>query len=78
MQEYHFYLLDNDARIRSLKILNCLDDLAALEFAQAMKAPAVVEIWQETRLLTRLDANGESAFQADAPLLGPSPARKAP
>ena len=58
MREYHFYFLDQQSQIQSTKIAHCADDLAALEFAQRLNAPADIEIWQSTRLVTRLNAEG--------------------
>ena len=60
MREYHFYLLDQHSQIKSTKIAQCADDLAALEFAQQLKAPADIEIWHGTHLITRLNAKGDS------------------
>jgi hypothetical protein len=64
MREYHFYFLDHQSQIQSTKIAHCVDDLAALEFAQQLKAPADIEIWQSTRLVTRLNAEGDYAQRA--------------
>ena len=60
MREYHFYFLDQQSQIQSLKITYCADDLDALKFAQQLKAPADIEVWHGTRLVTRLNAKGEN------------------
>jgi hypothetical protein len=60
MREYHFYFLDQNSQIQSTKIAHCADDLAALEFAQRLNAPADIEVWLGTRLLTRLNADGNN------------------
>jgi len=60
MREYHFYFLDQHSQIQSTKIAHCADDLAALEFAQRLNAPADIEVWLGTRLLTRLNAEGNN------------------
>jgi len=60
MSEYYFYFLDQQSQIQSTKIAHCADDLAALEFAQQLKAPADIEVWQSTRLVTRLNAKGDN------------------
>jgi hypothetical protein len=56
MREYHFYFLDQQSQIQTMKVAQCADDAAALEFAQNLKAPADIEIWQGTHLVTRLNA----------------------
>jgi hypothetical protein len=61
MREYHFYLLDAKSTIQSRKVAHCADDLSALEMAQGLGAPADIEIWQDTRLGTRLNGSGERA-----------------
>jgi hypothetical protein len=58
MREYHFYFLDQHSQIQSTKIGHCADDLAALEFARQLNAPADVEIWVGTRLVTRINGTG--------------------
>ena len=60
MREYHFYFLDQYSQIQTTKIAHFADDLAALEFAQQLRAPADIEIWTGTRLVTRLNAKGDS------------------
>jgi hypothetical protein len=60
MREYHFYFLDQHSQIQSTKIAQCADDVAALEFAQQLKAPADIEVWHGTHLVTRLNAKGDS------------------
>jgi hypothetical protein len=60
MREYHFYLLDQRSQIKSTKIAQCVDDLAALEFAQQLNAPVDIEIWHGSHLVTRLNAKGDS------------------
>ena len=59
MREYYFYFLDQRSQIQSTKIAHCADDLAALEFAQQLKAPADIEIWRGPRLVTRINAMGD-------------------
>jgi hypothetical protein len=56
MREYHFYFLDHQSQIQSTKIAHCADDSAALEFAQKLKAPADIEVWQNTCLVARINA----------------------
>jgi hypothetical protein len=58
MREYHFYFLDRQSQIQSTKIAHCGDDLAALAFARQLNAPVDIEIWQSTRLVTRINATG--------------------
>jgi hypothetical protein len=64
MREYHFYFLDQQSQIRSMKIAQCADDLGALEFAQQMKGPSDIEVWQGTRLVTRINAKGDNVPKA--------------
>ena len=64
MREYHFYLLDQHSQIKSTKIAQLADDLAALEFAQQLKSPADIEIWHGAHLVTRLNAAGENVPKA--------------
>jgi hypothetical protein len=56
MREYHFYFLDKQSQIQSMKVAQCADDAAALQFALELNAPADIEIWQGTHLATRLNA----------------------
>ena len=58
MREYHFYFLDQKSQIQSMKISHCADDVSAIEFARQLKAPADIEVWQGTRLVTRINATG--------------------
>jgi hypothetical protein len=58
MREYHFYLLDAHSRIQSKKIAQCADDLGALEVAQSIRTSGDIEIWQEMRMVTRLNTDG--------------------
>jgi len=60
MREYHFYFLDQQSQIKSTKIAHCADDLAALEFARQLMAPADIEVWVGTRLITRINAKGDN------------------
>jgi hypothetical protein len=60
MREYHFLFVDKDSQIHSTKIAKCADDLAALEFAQKLKAPGDIEIWHGAYLVTRLNQIGEN------------------
>ena len=60
MREYHFYFLDQQSQIQSTKIAQFADDLGALEFAQQLKAPSDIEVWQGTRLVTRINAKGDN------------------
>jgi hypothetical protein len=60
MREYRFYFLDRHSQIQSTKITYCSDDMDALDFAQKLKAPADIEVWQGTRLVTRINARGEN------------------
>jgi hypothetical protein len=59
MSEYYFYFLDQLSQIQLTKIAHCADDSAALEFARQLRAPVDIEIWQSTRLVTRINATGE-------------------
>jgi hypothetical protein len=56
MREYYFYFLDHDSQIKSTKITYCADDLDAVKFAQQLKAPSDIEVWQGLRLVKRLNA----------------------
>ena len=58
MREYHFYFLDQQSQIQSMKVAQCADDAAALEFAQNLKAPADIEIWQGTHLVNSVECEG--------------------
>ena len=60
MREYSFYYLNQQSQIQSTKITYCADDLDALKFAKQLDAPADIEIWQGTRLVTRLNARSNS------------------
>ena len=64
MREYHFFFLDQHSQIKSTKITHCADDVSALEFAQGLKAPVDIEIWQGARLVTRLNADGDNVATA--------------
>ena len=60
MREYLFYYLDQQSQIQSTKITYCADDLDALKFAKQLNAPADIEVWQGTRLVTRLNARSDN------------------
>lgn len=60
MREYHFYLLDGKAAIQSRRVAQCEDDLSALEVAQSFGTGGDVEIWQSSRLVTRIDKAGQN------------------
>lgn len=60
MREYHFYLLDGKATIQSRRVAHCADDLSALEIAQSFGTGGDVEIWQASRLVTRIDKSGQN------------------
>jgi len=64
MREYFFYYLDQRSQIQSTKITYCADDLEAARFAHQLNAPADIEVWQGTRLVTRLNAKGDNVPKA--------------
>jgi hypothetical protein len=63
-RECHFYFLDQQSRIQSTKVAHCADDSAALEFARQLNVPADIEVWQRTRLGTRLNAEGNNVQES--------------
>lgn len=56
MPGYRLYLLDAQGRIRLALDLECRDDLHARKVALAEGRGATKELWRDSRLIDRFDA----------------------
>jgi hypothetical protein len=63
MPEYRFYTLGKDSRVVGAPmVLKCQDDQAAVDKAKQFLDGRVIEIWNLTRLVTRLDPRASNPF----------------
>ena len=61
MPDYRFYIIELDGHVgRPPVIVDCADDRAAIEEAKRQLGGHVVEVWQEKRKITRIEADGTS------------------
>lgn len=68
MPEYHIYCVDDGNHIVSRHDVSVEDDLAALEKAKELCEKYEVEVWEQTRLVTRVATDGTASLE---PPLGP-------
>jgi hypothetical protein len=53
---YRAYQIGPDGRIKSGVDLECADDAEAIEAADQLVGDCAVELWQDTRMVVRLEA----------------------
>ena len=61
MLDYKIYVLDQDGRIFLVHDFKGSDDLSAFEESKRYSDVCGVEIWQQARLVARIDQRGEAA-----------------
>lgn len=69
MTEYRICVLDARGRLGSVKIINCQNDIDALDRARAcLDGSHKVILWQGDRAIAELEADGEApTFPTSAP-----------
>jgi hypothetical protein len=65
MQEYKFYYLDDLGHIFRAQDQILPDDLTALEAAQKLRSDRVVEVWQFSRRVARVQQDGDAVSVSD-------------
>ena len=57
MASYRAYFLNSDGHIVSVRAIDCADDTAAIREAESFREGREVEIWDGTRMVTRLQGD---------------------
>lgn len=61
MAEYRICVFDEQGRLGSVKIVNCANDIDALDRARAcLDGTHKVRLWQDNRPIAELEADGEA------------------
>ena len=65
MQAYKFYFRDDLGHVVRAQDQILQDDLAALEAAQKLRSDRVVEVWQFSRRVARVQQDGDAVGDSD-------------
>jgi hypothetical protein len=57
MADYRVYLIGGDGHIANVIELDCADDTAAIESAKQLVNGQDIELWQQDRIVAKLDRN---------------------
>jgi hypothetical protein len=71
---YRFYFLDTNDRIRRAIDVQCSDDNHAIEQAKERLEGRALEVWQASRPVRRVNADGTTALMSARPMpIGQAP-----
>jgi hypothetical protein len=65
MTGYHFFFVGHDGHIVGRADRDCEDDLAALEYAEALATTASIEVWDAARFVARVKVGNRPLEMSD-------------